>query len=478
MKRRSMRTPGLRIATTALLSLGLMAQAGATSAGAVEVSADVLTVISTTGPVGAKLPSLTELRANWAQHRGAPSPLARDSGAARGSTPLETTGPAASWAPDAGESASVADPPRSVWQSPIAAADDDSPYPEPAHTLSAAECRTGLGSDKKFFIKSRFAVCSGASFTQTWLRNRKPVGASTFGFLAIGTIPKGSRTMNVHYQFVEMKTTGQTGVSTFMITPHVAVPQVWPSTAKTSTGGNVPGARSFTAIKAQSSPGFQHSMTVAAGQGDGRDDTVFAVYQPSVTMRAGGGWSMGGATSGKPFFLAPRWDNATYLGSDGGAAVMSYTVSMPFSTQAGAPERLAAQHIKDAYNSPASTKPENSKKDIPGQTADRPLTRLFHDTSRRNANRRAAISACKKYWGDDYAKGGKECDEFPFASTYQGAAQANPKYDPQGKAPKNNFSARPIPKTDNGAGGRIMSGFYLKNRIIDGPNDGFLVKVD
>ncbi|MFI8792925.1 hypothetical protein [Streptomyces sp. NPDC055105] len=40
-------------------------------------------------------------------------------------------------------------------------------------------------------------------------------------------------------------------------------------------------------------------------------------------------------------------------------------------------ERLAAQHIKDAYNTPSATKPANTNKEIPGRTADRPLTRLY-----------------------------------------------------------------------------------------------------
>ncbi|MFF0164131.1 hypothetical protein ACFYRY_42640 [Streptomyces sp. NPDC005263] len=63
------------------------------------------------------------------------------------------------------------------------------------------------------------------------------------------------------------------------------------------------------------------------------------------------------------------------------------------------------------------------------------------------------------------------------SSTYEGAAQALKKYDPQQKAPKNNFSVRPIPKDDNGAGGRLMADFYRLNRIIDGSNDGFTIKV-
>ncbi|MER7202831.1 MULTISPECIES: NucA/NucB deoxyribonuclease domain-containing protein [unclassified Streptomyces] len=446
-------------------------------AGAASTSEKGPRVVSTVGALGASLPSLRELRQDWTHRRTVADANSLNASSTAGETPLETVGPAAAWASESDEPAAVA-PGGSGAQRARTLAADDSLYPEPAHTMTAQECRDGLGSDKKFFIKSRFAVCSGASFTQEWIKDNKPVGASTFGFLAIGTIAKGSRTMNVQYRYVQMQTTGTTGVSTFMITPSVTIPQIWPATAKTSQGGSVPVAQSFAALKAQTEPGFQHNLTVASGQGDPPDDTVFAVYQPKVKLRVDGGWKMNGALSGEPFFLAPRWDKAQYVSPDNGAAAMSYTVAMPFSTKTDAPERLAAQHIKDAYDKPGTTKPDNTSKDIPGRTADRPLTRLYADTSRRNANRRAAVATCKKYWGDNYADGGNECDEFPFSTTYEGAAQASAKYDPQGKAPKNNYSARPIPKTDNGAGGTLMSLFYKYNRIIDGPNDGFLVEVN
>ncbi|MFF8366820.1 NucA/NucB deoxyribonuclease domain-containing protein [Rhodococcus erythropolis] len=73
----------------------------------------------------------------------------------------------------------------------------------------------------------------------------------------------------------------------------------------------------------------------------------------------------------------------------------------------------------------------------------------------------------------NYTSGGKECDEYPFASTYEGAAEHD--YDPEAK--KFNFSAKPIPKDDNQAGGLILKSFYAKNRIIDGLDDGFIVKI-
>ncbi|WP_369166383.1 hypothetical protein AB5J49_00055 [Streptomyces sp. R28] len=45
------------------------------------------------------------------------------------------------------------------------------------------------------------------------------------------------------------------------------------------------------------------------------------------------------------------------------------------------------------------------------------------------------------------------------------------------EARKFNFSAKPIPKDDNQAGGLILKSYYAKNRIIDGMDDGFIVKI-
>ncbi|MGQ5578479.1 hypothetical protein [Streptomyces sp. ECR3.8] len=54
-----------------------------------------------------------------------------------------------------------------------------------------------------------------------------------------------------------------------------------------------------------------------------------------------------------------------------------------------------------------------------------------------------------------------------------GAAEA----DHDSEAKKFNFSVKPIPAAENLAGGNILRSFYAKNRIIDGMEDGFLVKI-
>ncbi|MYY80873.1 MULTISPECIES: hypothetical protein [unclassified Streptomyces] len=345
--------------------------------------------------------------------------------------------------------------------------------------MTLKECADGLAVHEKFYIKSRFAVCSGSSLTSVWSINDRKTGESQVAMYVVGTIAKGSRTVNFRHYY-QFEAVGQTGAPAMIIKPKVSLPQTWPASARISQGGDFPTAQSWETLAAQREPGFSHNLTGKSGTGSGRDDALFTIFQPDLTVKYPAGWGVTGPSRATPFFLAPRWDKASYLAGSGadGEASFSYAVAMPFSTKAGAKERLAAQHIKDAYTKPANTEPANTKKDIPGRTASRPLTRLFYDKERRDANRREAIKVCKAKWGAGYSEGGKkQCDEFPFSTTYEGAAQALKKYDPRGKAPKKNFSARPIPKKDNGAGGNIMSGFYAKNRILDGPDDGFMIKV-
>ncbi|TGB13790.1 hypothetical protein E2651_08240 [Streptomyces sp. MZ04] len=112
-------------------------------------------------------------------------------------------------------------------------------------------------------------------------------------------------------------------------------------------------------------------------------------------------------------------------------------------------------------------------KKVPGQVAKEPLHRLVA-AGRKDNNRKAAVKQCKRYWGDNYSQGGaRQCDEYPFATTYEGAAQ--PDYDAEAK--KFNFSAKPVGKDPNRDAGILLNGFYGKNRIIDGLDDGFLVKI-
>ncbi|GAA5046582.1 hypothetical protein GCM10023336_11240 [Streptomyces similanensis] len=428
-------------------------------------------------PVGAAKPALGELQdgdglARLRQLAAASEPHAQ--------IPQETVGPAASYASLARRPAGTPAAVDRVRGRSASVAAPQATAPEPARTMTFAECKKGLGSDKKFFVKSRFAVCDGASFLQTWVQNNRPVGESMFNVRVIGTIPANSRTITFQYFFTDFVTTGKTGAASMPITTKGNIPQSWPSRVRYARGGNLPASsRTFAQLKATGT--FKEAVTAAPGQGSsGTTDLIFAVYEPAVSYTAPAPWKLSGSTGGKLFMLAPRWDAATYLANSTGggnpakkgAATFSYATGLTLSARQGAQEQAEAAHIRQAFLVPQDTKPYMSAKKVPGQTAADPLHRTV-SSARIDKNRGEAVKQCKRYWGPDYASGGKECDEYPFASTYEGAAQ--PQYDPDAK--KFNFSAKPISRDDNQAGGLILKSFYAKNRIIDGLEDGFVVQV-
>ncbi|MFI7134687.1 NucA/NucB deoxyribonuclease domain-containing protein [Nonomuraea sp. NPDC050153] len=116
--------------------------------------------------------------------------------------------------------------------------------------------------------------------------------------------------------------------------------------------------------------------------------------------------------------------------------------------------------------------------DVPGSN---PLTRLLGkknaDENRKKFNWERQVNShltkgeCDLYywelnpslkWVQHYTQAGLQCDEFPFASTYQGKVG-------------NDYSVRPINGLQNRNHGWTWLGtFYLRNRLAD--KDPFLVR--
>jgi hypothetical protein len=428
-------------------------------------------------PVGAAKPSLKELQSAHGMER-----LRELAAMAEPQAQLakETVGPAASYAPLSQRASGSAPVSNATDAQPSAAVGPAATAPEPPRTMTFDECKKGLGSDKKFFVKSRFAVCNGASFLQTWVLNNRPVGESMFNVRVVGTIAKNSRTINFQYYYTDFTTTGRTGAEAMPITTKGNIPQSWPARVRYTKGGTMPGTKTFAELKALRT--FTQTVNAKAGQGNsGSTDLIFAVYEPAISYTPPAPWTLRGSPGGKLFMLAPRWEAASYLANSTGggnpdrkgAATFSYLPTLTYSAKPGAEERAVAQHIKTAFTNPEDTKPYMSAKKVPGQTAKDPLHRTVNKT-RKDDNRKAAVKQCRRYWGANYTHGGtRECDEYPFATTYEGAAE--PDYDADAK--KFNFSVKPIAADDNGAGGNILLSFYAKNRIIDGMDDGFIVKI-
>ncbi|NEA24580.1 NucA/NucB deoxyribonuclease domain-containing protein [Actinomadura bangladeshensis] len=94
-----------------------------------------------------------------------------------------------------------------------------------------------------------------------------------------------------------------------------------------------------------------------------------------------------------------------------------------------------------------------------GATTDKALTRLVNE-AQATKNRNAACAAAP-----DPRPTGKDCDEYPFAATYQGAALEG----------RGDFHWELIDSSDNRAEGAYRKQWYLENRVID--EDPFWVKI-
>ncbi|MGI5479456.1 NucA/NucB deoxyribonuclease domain-containing protein [Streptomyces lavendofoliae] len=432
-------------------------------------------------PLGVEAPTLEEL--STAQGRKA---VVRWSQSMEQTvTALETVGPVAGYGKQADVPSATPDAvqPRALARSSAAPAAVS--YPDPARQMTVAECKAKIDSPGggKFYVKSRFSVCTGTKMISNWTRNNRPVGTSELKVFVRGSVPKDNdRSMRFDYDVVEMRKTGQIPTNLEQYTLEGTIPQTWPAAAKAQRSGELPVKRSFDALKAMPSAHFTQTIRYAPGQGTGAGaaDAIFAVYQPLVTASAVPGW-IGTSSVGKPFMLAPRWDAARYLGNptggtnpaNKGGASFSYLATLSYSAKASAPERGVALHIQKAFTSPKATKPPNGDKKVAGQSAADPLHRLYLDEKRRKDNRARAVTNCRSHFGANYTDGGKECDEYPFATTYEGCAQSE--YDP--RAPKKNFSVMPVLAAQNSDAGTLLGQFYKKNRIMDGMDDGFTVKI-
>ncbi|MFH9069718.1 hypothetical protein [Streptomyces alboflavus] len=437
--------------------------------GSEEPEQEVMTAV---GPVDGKLPDLDELRKPGAVERLRASQEERS---AQGELPRETVGPAREAMPRAGADSSteVEGEAEARGRGGLSAAAVT--LPEPAHTMTPQQCTSGLAG-KKFYIRSRFAVCSGNTFKTVWLREGRPVGASSFTVLAIGTIPKDSRTMTVVYHFTSFVATGVHNARGMRISTNAKITKSWPARARYKHGGvgtSMPVRRTWAQLLDGGK--FKHTVYAAADQGSGSDKSIFAVYQPTIKATPPPGWGEVDPVGGDLFMLPPRWDKAKYLpNSAKGAAIFSVSTALKYSTAGSAPEKDVAKHIKLAFTNPGRTQPPYSGKRLPGRVADEPLTRLFKDKNRQKENYNKSRYNCKKHFGDNYTDGGrKECDEFPFKTTYEGSAAS--KYDYR-VHPKN-FSVKALDKKSNGAAGTLLGQYYRKNRLLDGPDDGFLVKI-
>jgi hypothetical protein len=136
----------------------------------------------------------------------------------------------------------------------------------------------------------------------------------------------------------------------------------------------------------------------------------------------------------------------------------------------------SAAHYWAALNDPGNTSPIDPNKVIPGRYPDGDLLhRLFYPRTidlptggqiiqTKELNNRVARQTCDAWFPNYNANGGFACDEFPFASTQEGAAEGS-----------GAFSVKPIDFNDNSRSGSALGAWYARDRILDG--DYFAVNI-
>jgi hypothetical protein len=199
-------------------------------------------------------------------------------------------------------------------------------------------------------------------------------------------------------------------------------------------------------------------------------------YGPDYISRCViGTWPVNaGGVGSQVVSTSTRADSASYFGTtslngdifDGAVPVFSlYSLS---SSSNGA----VAQHINDALTNPAGTWPVFADKSIPGSVAGgRPLHRLVDgwdaaSTARKAANLSNKNAACASWQAANptVSTAGEDCDEFPFASVWEGAGLDN-----------KNFSVRYVDSTQNQSAGGTLAGWYNSERILQ--RDPFYVEI-
>ncbi|MFD5880112.1 MULTISPECIES: ricin-type beta-trefoil lectin domain protein [Streptomyces] len=164
-----------------------------------------------------------------------------------------------------------------------------------------------------------------------------------------------------------------------------------------------------------------------------------------------------------------RFDSAAYLAPYGvkGAVFSRAIPNLTYDYNNKELSRVA-EHVFWALNNPDGTDPWiSTPKKIPGKIwSDTVLHRNYPSFNAKSEqvakdNRAAKDAAC-----GNVAKGNPsyECDEFPFASTKEGAGLGD-----------RNFSVRYLPQPDNSKAGGALSKWYGEDRILDG--DAFQVLI-
>ncbi|MFI9781265.1 DNRLRE domain-containing protein [Streptomyces sp. NPDC051956] len=126
-----------------------------------------------------------------------------------------------------------------------------------------------------------------------------------------------------------------------------------------------------------------------------------------------------------------------------------------------------ARHIDEARKDPDSSFPKKTGKNLPGESPLHPLHRITESAGATSKARYDENEKVRKLDCNENTPGapaaGKDCDEYPFRSSAEGAAR----YKYEGDEFKDDFSVRYINREENQEAGRRLGAWYHSDRILD-----------
>ncbi|MFF5090418.1 DNRLRE domain-containing protein [Streptomyces niveus] len=173
-----------------------------------------------------------------------------------------------------------------------------------------------------------------------------------------------------------------------------------------------------------------------------------------------------------------RFDSAAYnnwdkVGSVFPDATPSFRYDKSDTSHAGPPVaytgvEAVARHIDEARKDPGSTVPVKDGKKLPGGEPLQPLHRITQsagatDAARYDRNRSIVSALCNSAAVPGGPAEGKDCDEYPFASTAEGAAR----HEYEGEVYRDDFSVRYIDSKENQEAGGRLGAWYHSDRILN-----------
>lgn len=329
------------------------------------------------------------------------------------------------------------------------------------------------------WAKDRFQHCFLGSRTVDLLSSNggPPVASILFDYSVLAFAYDGERRVDYVFAFDDFDTKGGDPL------PETTLTVAFDGCNGSAGCSGTPAARSELVPTWKTAPNrtIQFTITSPNGTGAGTYSIIKSLVQMTMTVITARPnylpWEETGMISSRA-----RFDSALDKLGNGkfhGTIFSDFVPVLELDRSAASTYRAEAVHVDQALHAPVLTFPSFIGKSVPGE-GNRPLHRLMN-VALRDANHNASVTVCKDVWGDNYAAGGLQCDEYPFQSSYEGSYTST-----NGNVARWNGSARPIDGQQNTNGGTQLSNFYGMNRVLDEnmgtadegtPSDPYLVRI-